>query len=51
MSVAHGMRSGGKAREPNCADFQVPRHDTLQFSSIEGVWRMAGVLRPKRCGR
>ncbi len=40
-----GMPSGGEASAPNPTIFQVRRPDTLQFGSIEGLTRMAGVSR------
>ena len=42
---AHRVGSVAKAPDPNRADFQVRRPDTLQFGSLEGLERMAGVSR------
>ena len=44
-AAAYGMGSESKVSDPSPADFQVRRPDTLQFGSIEGVQRMAGVSR------
>jgi hypothetical protein len=40
---ADGMPSAPMAQLPKAANFQVRRPDTLQFRSLEGTCRMAGV--------
>ncbi len=42
-AASYGMASATKGAERNGSVFQVRRPDTLQFASIDGVCRMAGV--------
>ena len=46
-STSNGMPLASGSVKPDSSVFQVRRPDTLQFSSIEGLCRMAGVPRHK----